>query len=280
MPKEMKRIKSEPGVGDAQEEGEEKEREAATQQQQQQQQQHSSLRRKIDEDGLAVPALQSQIVSLRAHAETQAAAIRGMEQARVMGEQVVELKAEIRIKDAALQAKDSVLEATVQSKDAVIQAKDAALQASAVALQAKDVAMQSKDAVIEGVVVATNVSDRRIQLRFADEIRPPFTGVIFMANVERFKAKASKARQAQSKAKQIEKLMEQAVDVPQVRRSPGKGAAGGACERQGRESRASVASPELCQRKQREREERDRGGVTEVSRGEGRGRDAQARTIN
>lgn len=46
-----------------------------------------------------------------------------------------------------------------------------------------------KDAVIEGVVVATNVSDRRIQLRFADEVRPPFTGVIFMANVERFKAK-------------------------------------------------------------------------------------------
>jgi len=140
--KKLKRIKMEPGVG----EQEEEEGDAAADeqaQQQQQQQQHASLRRKVDEDGLAVPEMRSQIVSLRAHAETQAAVIRGMEQARVMGEQVVELKAEIRIKDAALQANDSVLQATIQ-------AKDAALQASAVALQAKDVAMQSKDAVIEG----------------------------------------------------------------------------------------------------------------------------------
>lgn len=45
-----------------------------------------------------------------------------------------------------------------------------------------------KDASIEGVVVATNVSDRRIQLRFADEMRPPFTAIIFVANIERFKA--------------------------------------------------------------------------------------------
>lgn len=44
-----------------------------------------------------------------------------------------------------------------------------------------------KDAVVEGVVVATNVSDRRIQLRFADKQRPPFTAVIFSSNIERFK---------------------------------------------------------------------------------------------
>ncbi len=43
-----------------------------------------------------------------------------------------------------------------------------------------------KEAVIEGVVVATNVSERRIQLRFADEQRPPFTAVIFQDNIARW----------------------------------------------------------------------------------------------
>lgn len=43
-----------------------------------------------------------------------------------------------------------------------------------------------RDAVVEGVVVATNVSERRIQLRFADEQRPPFTAVIFAKDLEKF----------------------------------------------------------------------------------------------
>jgi phosphatidylserine/phosphatidylglycerophosphate/cardiolipin synthase-like enzyme len=36
-----------------------------------------------------------------------------------------------------------------------------------------------KTAVVEGVVVATNVSEKRVQLRFADVKRPPFIAVIF-----------------------------------------------------------------------------------------------------
>ena len=123
------------------------------------QQQHPSLRRRLDEDGLAVPEFRSQIVSLQAHAETQAAAFRGMEQARVKGAQVVELKAEIRIKDVALAAKDAILQATIQGKempsskaktrsqgchsasnhtrqrDAVIEGKNALLQAKEAEIQ-------------------------------------------------------------------------------------------------------------------------------------------------
>ena len=121
----MKRPKREPDVGGAQEEEEAAEEQA-------------QLCRRLDENGLAVRELRSQIVSLQAHFETQAAAFRGMEQARVMGEQVVELKAEIRIKDAALAAKDAILQSAVEAKDiflqANVQAIDAALQASAVAL--------------------------------------------------------------------------------------------------------------------------------------------------
>jgi hypothetical protein len=36
-----------------------------------------------------------------------------------------------------------------------------------------------REAVVVGRVAATNISDRRIQLRFADEKRPPFTAVIW-----------------------------------------------------------------------------------------------------
>ncbi len=45
-----------------------------------------------------------------------------------------------------------------------------------------------RDAVIEGVIVATNVSERRIQFRFADEKRPPFTAIIFMKDMDKWKA--------------------------------------------------------------------------------------------
>ncbi len=45
-----------------------------------------------------------------------------------------------------------------------------------------------RDAVIEGVIVATNVSERRIQFRFADEKRPPFTAIIFMKDIDKWKA--------------------------------------------------------------------------------------------
>jgi hypothetical protein len=53
-----------------------------------------------------------------------------------------------------------------------------------------------KDAAIEGVVVATSVSARRIQLRFADEKRPPFTAIIFAKDIPRFKERGLDPAQA------------------------------------------------------------------------------------
>ena len=44
-----------------------------------------------------------------------------------------------------------------------------------------------KQASVEGVVVATNVSERRIQFRFADPARPPFTAVIFTKDIAKWK---------------------------------------------------------------------------------------------
>ncbi|HEY4221736.1 MAG TPA: phospholipase D-like domain-containing protein, partial [Myxococcota bacterium] len=46
-----------------------------------------------------------------------------------------------------------------------------------------------RDAVIVGNVLITDVNDHRIQLRFADEKRPPFTAVIFQKNEALFTAK-------------------------------------------------------------------------------------------
>ncbi|MBM4281265.1 MAG: hypothetical protein FJ137_11085 [Deltaproteobacteria bacterium] len=43
-----------------------------------------------------------------------------------------------------------------------------------------------KTAVVEGVVVVTNVSEKRVQLRFADAKRPPFVAVIFDGALKRW----------------------------------------------------------------------------------------------
>ena len=87
-----------------------------------------ALRRRLDEGGAAV---QDETRLLRAHAEAQALAIQGMEQTRVIGEQLVqaksriaELTAEMKIKDAVMQEKEHL----IQSKDAALQSKDAAIQ--------------------------------------------------------------------------------------------------------------------------------------------------------
>ena len=53
-----------------------------------------------------------------------------------------------------------------------------------------------RDAVIEGVVVATNVSDRRIQLRFADTKRPPFIAIIFTKDIPKWNAQGIDPTQA------------------------------------------------------------------------------------
>jgi hypothetical protein len=57
---------------------------------------------------------------LRANAEAQAQAIRGMEQARVLEVRVAELAAEVKIKAEALESKNALL----QAKEYLLQAKD------------------------------------------------------------------------------------------------------------------------------------------------------------
>ena len=75
---------------------------------------------------------------LRAHAEAQALTIQGMEQTRVIGEQLVQAKSRIAELTAEMKIKDAVM----QEKECLIQSKDTALQS-------KDVALQEKDAVIQ-----------------------------------------------------------------------------------------------------------------------------------
>ena len=115
-----------------------------------------ALRRRLDEGGAAV---QDETRLLRAHAEAQALAIQGMEQTRVIGEQlvqaksrIVELTAEMKNKDAVMQEKERYYCELIQSKDAVIQSKDVALQEKeshfGELIKCKDELLQSKDAEI------------------------------------------------------------------------------------------------------------------------------------
>jgi hypothetical protein len=76
-----------------------------------------------------------------------------LEQARAMGEQLLqakaelaELRAEIRIKDAALEAKGRVHQSELEAKDAALQAKDRVHKAEAALLEFK---LQGKDALLE-----------------------------------------------------------------------------------------------------------------------------------
>ena len=71
----------------------------------------------------------------RSNTELQAQAIRGMEETRVLGEELrhakvrmAELAAEVKIKDEALQAKEVLLQTITKSKDDLLQAKDAEIR--------------------------------------------------------------------------------------------------------------------------------------------------------
>ena len=111
-----------------------------------------ALRRRLDEGGAAV---QDETRLLRAHAEAQALAIQGMEQTRVIGEQLVqaksriaELTAEMKIKDAVMQEKERI----IHSKDVALQSKDVALQEKVShfgkLIKCKDELLQLEDAEI------------------------------------------------------------------------------------------------------------------------------------
>jgi hypothetical protein len=59
--------------------------------------------------------------------EAQAQAIRGVERARVLGEELLQAKARVAELAAELKMRDEALRSIIQSKDAVIQSKDAVL---------------------------------------------------------------------------------------------------------------------------------------------------------
>jgi hypothetical protein len=101
----------------------------------------------VDEGAHATADTPSHIVSLKVHFETQAAAIQLLEQTEVMGREleqakaeVVELKADIRLKASALQAQDAFFQASLLAKDAVILAKDAEIQRLQAELERRDAA--------------------------------------------------------------------------------------------------------------------------------------------
>jgi hypothetical protein len=97
-------------------------------------------RRRVGEAGNADDAQ-----LLRLYMEVQAQAIQCVERARVLGEELLQMKAreaELAAEKAQLAAElkmgDEALRSITQSKDAVIRSKDAVLQAKDRLLQAKD----------------------------------------------------------------------------------------------------------------------------------------------
>ena len=97
-----------------------------------------TLRRRLDEGGAAV---QDETRLIPAHAEAQALAIQGMEQTRVIGEQLVQAKSRIAELTAEMKMKDAIM----QEKDAVLQEKESHF---AELIKCKDELLQSKDAEI------------------------------------------------------------------------------------------------------------------------------------
>jgi TPR repeat protein len=103
-------------------------------------------RRRVNEAGNALS--DDAWLLFRSNAELQAQAIRGMEETRVVGEELrhakvrmAELAAEVKIKDEALHAKDTI----VKLKDDLLQAKDAEIR-----LLRADIARLSAQAVAAG----------------------------------------------------------------------------------------------------------------------------------
>jgi TPR repeat protein len=116
--------------------------------------------------GEAADGARDEVQLLRLNMEAQAQAIRGMEQTRVLGEELqrakaceAELSAELRVNVEALQsiiqAKDREIDLLVQSKDDQLQTKDLLLQAKDIIIQAKDreigLLLQAKDTELRGL---------------------------------------------------------------------------------------------------------------------------------
>ena len=109
-------------------------------------------RRRVGEAG---DAAWDEVQMLRLNMEAQAQAIQGMEQARLLGEELQQARAreaEQAAEKAQLVAElkihvdaQSKLQEIIQSKDTVIQSKDDQLHIKDALLQAKDALLQAKD---------------------------------------------------------------------------------------------------------------------------------------
>jgi TPR repeat protein len=93
--------------------------------------------------GVAGDADEARLLQLNMEAHAQA--IQGVEQAQVLGEELLQAKARVAELAAELKMRDEALRSIMQSKDAVIQSKDAVLQAQGREMQAKDLLLQAKD---------------------------------------------------------------------------------------------------------------------------------------
>ncbi len=86
---------------------------------------------------------------LRLNMEAQAQVIQGMEQTRVLGEELQRSKAREAELSAELRVNVEALQSIIQTKDVIIQAKDDQLQTKDALLQAKDreisLLLQAKD---------------------------------------------------------------------------------------------------------------------------------------
>jgi TPR repeat protein len=95
-------------------------------------------RRRVGEAG---DAAWDEVQMLRLNMELQAQAIQGMEQSRVLREELLQAKARV----AELAVEKAQLAAELKIKDVVVQSKDTLLQAQAREMQTKDLLLQAKD---------------------------------------------------------------------------------------------------------------------------------------
>ena len=102
-------------------------------------------RRRVGEAG---DAAWDEVQMLRLNMEAHAQAIQGMEQARLLGEELQRARAreaELAAEKAQLAAEKAQLAAEVKNNSEVLQLKDALLHSKDVIIQSKDALLQAKD---------------------------------------------------------------------------------------------------------------------------------------
>jgi TPR repeat protein len=120
-------------------------------------------RRRVGEAG---DAARDEVQLLRLNMEAQAQAIQGMEETRVLGEELLQAKAreaELRVNVEALQSIIQAKDDQLQTKDVLLQAKDREMNTKDLLLQAKDIIIQAKDREISLLLQAKDTELRVLQ---------------------------------------------------------------------------------------------------------------------